>query len=120
MRWIAASALFVLHLAAAADRVRLLKAIGLMAAGYVATPLVALGLRAFFDAAVARRVETATLVIAGVALLLVLELMLGHFAHLYYFEVGELAETRLNEELIRRVNGSPGLERLDDPAFADS
>ncbi|GAA4188365.1 ABC transporter ATP-binding protein [Microbispora amethystogenes] len=114
------SAVFVLRLAAAADRTRLLRAIGLMTVGYLATPVIALGLREFTDAALARRLEVATWVIAGVAVLLVLELMLGHFAHLSYFEVGELAETTLNEELVRHVNGSPGMERLDDPDFADN
>ncbi|MFC4587285.1 ATP-binding cassette domain-containing protein [Sphaerisporangium corydalis] len=119
MRWVVGSAVFVMRLAAAVDRVRLLKAIGLMALGYLATPLVALGLREFTDAAVSGRAGTATLVITGVAVLLVMELMLGHFAHLSYFEVGELAETDLNERLIRTVNGSSGLERLDDSTFAD-
>ncbi|WP_204283283.1 ATP-binding cassette domain-containing protein [Microbispora amethystogenes] len=120
MRRIVLSAVFVLRLAAAADRTRLLRAIGLMTVGYLATPVIALGLREFTDAALARRLEVATWVIAGVAVLLVLELMLGHFAHLSYFEVGELAETTLNEELVRHVNGSPGMERLDDPDFADN
>ncbi|MEV4377993.1 ABC transporter ATP-binding protein [Streptosporangium sp. NPDC049644] len=120
MRWIVLSALFVLRLAARVDRVRLLKAVGLMAVGYLATPLVAVGLREFTNAAVAGRVDVATAVVCAVAVLLVLELMLGHFAHLSYFEVGELAETVLHEELVRHVNGSPRLERLDDPAFADS
>ncbi|KAA9374258.1 ABC transporter ATP-binding protein [Microbispora cellulosiformans] len=120
MRRIVLSAVFVLRLAAAADRARLLRAVGLMTVGYLATPVIALGLREFTDAALARRLEAATWVIAGVAVLLVLELMLGHFAHLSYFEVGELAETTLNEELVRHVNGSPGMERLDDPGFADN
>ncbi|WP_182886437.1 ATP-binding cassette domain-containing protein [Microbispora sp. H10885] len=120
MRRIVLSAVFVLRLAAAVDRGRLLRAVGLMTVGYLATPVIALGLREFTEAALARRLDVATWVIGGVAVLLVLELMLGHFAHLSYFEVGELAETTLNEELVRHVNGSPGLERLDDPAFADN
>ncbi|RGA00773.1 ABC transporter ATP-binding protein [Microbispora triticiradicis] len=120
MRRIVLSAVFVLRLAAAVDRGRLLRAVGLMTVGYLATPVIALGLREFTEAALARRLEVATWVIGGVAVLLVLELMLGHFAHLSYFEVGELAETTLNEELVRHVNGSRGLERLDDPAFADN
>ena len=54
-----------------------------------------------------------------VAVALTGDLMLGHFAHLYYFELAEQTEQHFNRELLRLVNGSDHLDRTDDPAFAD-
>jgi ATP-binding cassette, subfamily B, bacterial len=45
--------------------------------------------------------------------------MLGHFAHLSYFELGEIDEMTLNRRLLRIINGSRGAEQYDDKAFAD-
>lgn len=108
-----------MRLAARLDRRRLVVAGVLMAVGYLATPFIALGLRELFLAAVAGDVTRATSMAFAVAVLLVFELMMAHFAHLYYFEVGELAETALNEELLRHVNGERSMAELDDPEFAD-
>ncbi|MEV4417894.1 ABC transporter ATP-binding protein, partial [Catellatospora sp. NPDC049609] len=46
--------------------------------------------------------------------------MLGHFAHLHYFEVGEQAGTALDRRLLELANGRPTLAHLDDPRFADT
>ncbi|MFI7549481.1 ATP-binding cassette domain-containing protein [Micromonospora sediminimaris] len=113
------TARFMLGLAARLDRGRLIRSGVLMLLGYAATPFIALGLRDLTNAALSGDVSAATIAALVVAVLLTFELMLGHFAHLSYFEVGELAEVALNEELLRHVNAGHGLERVDDPEFAD-
>lgn len=101
------------------DRRRL--AIGgvLLLLGAVATPLVALAVRDLVDAVVAGAPSAATAWALVAAAAVVAELMMGHFAHLYYFELAEETEAGLNRRLVRLINGSRGLEQCDDPAFAD-
>ncbi|MCC2334907.1 ABC transporter ATP-binding protein [Cellulomonas wangsupingiae] len=101
------------------DRRRLLVGAGLLVAGSVATPLVAVAAGRVVDAALAGAGSTAAVwaVVAGLAL--TGELMLGHFAHLSYFALAELTEERFNRDLVRLVNGTDHLDRTDDPAFAD-
>ncbi|WP_155373475.1 ABC transporter ATP-binding protein [Catellatospora vulcania] len=111
---------FVFGLAWAADRRRLTVALVLLAGGYLATPFIGFLLRDFTDAALAGLTGPATALAVGVATLLVVELMLGHFAHLSYFEVGEQAGTVLDRRLLALANGQPGLAHLDDPGFADT
>ena len=48
------------------------------------------------------------------------QLMLSHFAHLDYFEVAELQQTRLRGELMDLVNGPPGIDHLDRADFANN
>lgn len=119
MRRLLASAWFLLALAGKLDRRRLTVAIVLMTVGYGAVPLTAVGLRAFVNAVIAGNTAAATRTAVIVAVLLICELMMAHFAHLYYFEVGELTEARLNEDLITSVHGSPDMAVLDAPGFAD-
>jgi ATP-binding cassette subfamily B protein len=47
-------------------------------------------------------------------------LMLGHFAHLDYFELAEMQESRLRAELTDLVNRPDGIEHLDSSTFADN
>lgn len=120
MKDLARTARWLLVLAWQADRIRLLKAIVLLTLGYLATPGIALALGAFTDNLLGGH-PRATLVIGVlIATVLVAELMMGHFAHLYYYEVGELVESRINSELILHVNGTPGVEHLDSSRFADT
>ncbi|WP_017558244.1 ABC transporter ATP-binding protein [Nocardiopsis baichengensis] len=120
MKDILTTSRWLIALAWRTDRVRLVKAFILLASGHLATPAAAMALGAFTDHAVEGAVAAAAALGGCIALLLVAELMLGHFAHLYYFEVGEKAEAELVAELADRVNGSPGMEHLDSAEFADS
>ncbi|MET9232379.1 ABC transporter ATP-binding protein [Lentzea sp. NPDC003310] len=120
MKNLARTARWLFTLAWQADRVRLLKAIVLLTLGYLATPAVALALGAFTDDLLAGQVRSTVVLGLFIAAVLVAELMMGHFAHLYYYEVGELAESRINSELIGYVNGTLGVEHLDSSKFADT
>ncbi|MGY4644185.1 ABC transporter ATP-binding protein [Cellulomonas sp. URHB0016] len=101
------------------DRRRLLLGGGLLLLGAVMTPLVAVGAGRLVDAVTLGAVGDATAWGVVVAVALTGELMLGHFAHLYYFELAELTEERFNRDLLRLVNGPEELAHADDPAFAD-
>ncbi len=120
MRTLRAAAAFVFGLAWRAAPGKLLAGVGLLLAGYLATPFAGYLLRDFTDAALAGAAGTATAFALAVAALLVCELMLGHFAHLHYFEVGEQAGTVLDRRLLDLANGRPTLAHLDDPHFADT
>lgn len=103
------------------DRRRLIRAVLLMFGGYIAAPAVAVALGRFTDSVLAGHGPTAgSLAIAlVVAVLLVAQQMLGHFAHLDYFELAEMQEARLRTDLVDVVNSPAGVEHLDDPSFAD-
>jgi ATP-binding cassette subfamily B protein len=102
------------------DRGRLLRAVVLMFAGYIAAPLAALALRSLTDSLLARQAGPALTFALLAAFLLVAQLMLSHFAHLDYFEVAELQESRLRGEVMTLVNGPPGIDHLDRADFADN
>ncbi|WP_175409738.1 ABC transporter ATP-binding protein [Streptomyces sp. TRM64462] len=110
----------LLGLAYRLDRRRLLTAAALLLVGFLATPAIALLLRAFTDSALGGATATAAWLAAAVAVALVLELSMGHFAHLLYFELGELQETELHQEVLTASNGTRGLEHLDSAEFADT
>lgn len=101
------------------DRRRFVVGASLLLLGAMATPVVGLAAGRVVDGVDGGAPGTA--VGWGVALAVALagELMLAHFAHLYYFELAELTEERLNRDLVRLVNGSTYLDRSDDPAHAD-
>lgn len=102
------------------DRRRLLRAVMLMVAGFIAAPLAALALRDLTNAVLARQASSALTYGVVTAILLVAQLMLSHFAHLDYFAIAELQQSRLRGELMNLVNGRPGIEHLDRPDFADT
>ena len=116
-----AAARYLFGLGLQVDRRRLVRAVILMFAGYVAGPLAALVLgKGLANALISRQAGSSIALALVAALLLVAQLMLGHFAHLDYFEVAEMAEARLRGELMTLVNGPPRIEHLDSPAFADT
>jgi ATP-binding cassette, subfamily B, bacterial len=117
---IGAAARYLFSLGLQLDRGRLLRAVALMFAGYIAAPLAALALRSLTDSLLGRQAETALSFALIAALLLVAQLMLSHFAHLDYFEVAELQQNRLRGELMTLVNGPPGIGHLDRADFADN
>ena len=101
------------------DRRRFVVGAGLLLLGAIATPVVAIGAGRLVDHVVAGDVSGASVWAVVVAVALTGDLMLGHFAHLYYFELAEQTEEHFNRELLHLVNGSDHLDRTDDPAFAD-
>ena len=103
----------------AADRRRLVTAIVLMLAEACALPLVAPALGAMTDHAVAGDRAGAGWAGVTAAVLAVAGLTGGHFAHIFYMEVGELNFLRLDRELVDASNGSTGLAHHEQAEFAD-
>jgi ATP-binding cassette, subfamily B, bacterial len=114
----AARFLFVMGLRV--DKTRLLRAVILMFAGYIAAPLAALALRDFANDAIGRQAGPALAAALLAATALVAQLMLSHFSHLDYFEVSEVQQMRMRGELMDLVNGSPRIDHLDRSDFADN
>ncbi|MEU8609285.1 ABC transporter ATP-binding protein [Actinoplanes sp. NPDC048791] len=110
----------LLRMAWSIDRRRLTEAAGLVLAGQLATPLLAVALRGFVNAALNGLLGRALTAAAAMSVLLVIELSFSHFAHLRYFELGEQCEVALYEELLLVTNGVAGIEHLDDPTTADT
>ncbi|HTR92059.1 MAG TPA: ABC transporter ATP-binding protein [Trebonia sp.] len=117
---IARAARYLFSLGLQVDRGRLVRAVVLMFAGYIAAPLAALALRSLTDSLLGRQADRALLYALLAAVLLVAQLMLSHFAHLDYFEVAELQQNRLRGELMSLVNGPSGIDHLDRADFADN
>jgi len=111
---------FLFGLGLKVGRAKLIRAVALMFAGYVAGPIAALLVGQLTNALIGREASLALTLCLVVAALLVAQLMLSHFAHMDYFDVAEVAESRLRGELIDLVNGPPRIEHLDSPVFADT
>jgi ATP-binding cassette, subfamily B, bacterial len=111
---------YLLSLGLKVDRTRLLRATIIMATGYLAAPLAALALRNFTDSVLAQQTGPGLVFALLAATALTAQLMLSHFAHLDYFEVAELQQSRLRSELMELVNGPPGIGHLDRADFADN
>jgi ATP-binding cassette, subfamily B, bacterial len=101
------------------DRARLVRSIFLLAAGFLANPLIAFGLRDLTDALLAARTAQAAWLGVLLAALLVAELMGQHFAHLSYFELGEMSQARFHRRLFTAVNSSVPLSRREQPDYMD-
>ncbi|MBB5800283.1 ATP-binding cassette subfamily B protein [Saccharothrix ecbatanensis] len=101
------------------SRYRLVLSVVLMIAQAAAMPLAAPALAALTDAALAGDARGATAAAALVAVAVVAALTAGHFAHIFYFELGDRAVLRLERELIVLSNGSAGLEHHERPEYAD-
>jgi ATP-binding cassette subfamily B protein len=110
---------FLFSLSWSTSRARLIRGGALLLLGSIATPLISLALKGLINAILGSHTSDAISWGVVVAAVLVGEVMLGHFAHLYYFELSEIDEIELNRRLLRIVNGSPTLDRCDDPGFAD-
>lgn len=115
MRRVALAARFMLAHGWATDRRRLLVAIVLMTVGYLSAPLVGVGLGMFTDAAVDADTARAVRLAGALAVLLVAELMMSHFAHLSYFELADLQQLALVNEVAGLTHGSASLAELEDP-----
>ncbi|MCB7134975.1 ABC transporter ATP-binding protein [Cellulosimicrobium marinum] len=97
------------------DRRRLLVAVVLLTLGYLAAPFVGVALGGFTDAALDADTARAVWLAAALAALLVAELMMAHFAHLSYFELADLQQAELLDEVAGLTHGSSDLAQLDDP-----
>ena len=100
---------YLFRLAGRTDRKRLAVGGGLLLLGALATPAVALSVKGLVNATIDRHPGDATWWALATAIALLGELNLSHFAHLYYFELAEITEERLNRDLLRVINGSRGL-----------
>ncbi len=119
MRTMLGAARFFLVLGYRTDRRRLLTAAILMTIGYLAGPLVGVALGALTNAALAQQTSLAVSLGVCVATLLIFELMMGHFAHLYYFELADLQQLELTDEVARLAHGNPQIDQFDRPRFAE-
>ncbi|MBB2923703.1 ABC transporter ATP-binding protein [Cellulomonas cellasea] len=109
----------LLRIADRIDRGKLVLALVLMLLQALALPLSAPALAALTDSAVEGDARGAALAAVVVAALVIASLTAGHFAHIFYFELGDLAVMRLERELIELANGSPRLEHHERPDYAD-
>ncbi|MFC1419787.1 ATP-binding cassette domain-containing protein [Streptacidiphilus cavernicola] len=110
----------LLRLALRSDPARLARAAAMIAAGFLSTPLIALCLKSLTTAAIQHQLGAAVRLALATAALLVFELMMNHFAHLSYFELGDLCEVELQNDLISLTHGAGSLEQLDTPGYADT
>ncbi|MDQ2586721.1 ABC transporter ATP-binding protein [Saccharothrix yanglingensis] len=101
------------------SRYRLVLSVVLMVAQASAMPLAAPALAALTDSALAGDVRGATTAAVLVVVAVIAALTAGHFAHIFYFELGDRAVPRLERELIEMTNGSAGLEHHERPEYAD-
>ncbi|WP_447002055.1 ABC transporter ATP-binding protein [Saccharothrix isguenensis] len=101
------------------SRYRLVLAVVLMIAQASAIPLAAPALAALADSALAGDVRGASVAAVLVVVAVIAALTAGHFAHIFYFELGDRAVPRLERELIEMTNGSAGLEHHERPEYAD-
>jgi ATP-binding cassette, subfamily B, bacterial len=100
-------------------RGRLLLASALMLLQSLALPLASPVLGALTDAVVNGESSRATRAAAIVAFFVIASLTAGHFAHIAYFELGDLNVLKLERDLIQLGAGSPGLEHYERPDYAD-
>lgn len=91
----------------------------LMVLQAVSMPLAAPAIAATVDNAIAGDARGATLAALLVAGLVIASLTAGHFAHIAYFELGDLAFIRLERDLVALTNGSVGLAHQERPEHAD-
>lgn len=101
------------------SRRKMLVSIVLMVLGGAAWPLLALTMKFAVTAVVTRDVGDATWAGVFVALGVIGALILQHFAYVPYAETTEAATVALDAELIDLANMSPGLERHENPEYAD-
>lgn len=109
---------FILSLAYRTDRRRLFVAAGLMLVGYLSAPLVGVGLGALTNTVLDRDTSRAVGLAVALAFLLMFELMMGHFAHLSYFELGDMQQMQLTDEIAEIAHSSARIDQFDRPEFA--
>ena len=91
----------------------------LMTLQFVAMPLAAPALAAFTNAAIAGDSAGMRNAAILVACFTMASLVAGHFGHVFYFELGEMVELAIEQDIIALSNGSAGLEHHERPDYAD-
>jgi ATP-binding cassette, subfamily B, bacterial len=102
------------------DRRRLLVAASLLLGSAACPPLVAVFARAIIDSLGTATSSFVVLCAVGFVLALIGQLMLGHFAHLWYFELGELNEVVLNRALLSSLAAHGNLDDVESAAVANA
>jgi ATP-binding cassette subfamily B protein len=100
-------------------RGRLLLASVLMVLQAISLPFAAAAGAVLTDAAIAGDTHRATVAGLAVAFFAIASLTAGHFAHIAYFELGDLNVLSLERDLMELTAGSAGLEHFERPDYAD-
>jgi ATP-binding cassette, subfamily B, bacterial len=100
-------------------RLKLTAAVLLKLGDAVALPLTAPAMAVLTDAAVDRDAGRAAAAAVVAALFTIASFTMGHFAHVLYFELGEINVLTKELELIELANGSAGIEHHERPEYAD-
>lgn len=102
------------------DKKRLIVGAGLLLLGSVAQPGVAIFVRDLTNATIAgSSALVLTSLAVGLALCITGQLMLGHFGHLWYFELGELDEIELSKRVSRAIHNEQPLDEIESAEVAD-
>ncbi|GAB3611631.1 ABC transporter ATP-binding protein [Humibacter ginsengiterrae] len=102
------------------DKKRLIVGAGLLLLGSIAQPGVAIFVRDLTNATIAGRPGLVLTALAvGLALCITAQLMLGHFGHLWYFELGELDEIELSKRVSRAIHNEQPLDEIESAEVAD-
>ncbi|GAA0362035.1 MULTISPECIES: ABC transporter ATP-binding protein [Micromonospora] len=109
----------LLAMAWRADRRKTIAATGLMVAGTVSGPLLALVLGMMTDAVISGQAGAAVWYGVAVAVLAIVSLTFAHFSYIFYQELAELAELEVVRDLILLTNGSEGIEHQERAEYAD-
>ncbi len=109
----------VFRLSLANSRTKTYTAMAFMFAGALALPLIAVALRFFVDAMLARQQTAAALAGTAVVLAWIAQLTFWHFGYRFYFDLLDLNTISFQEELIRLVNDSPTIGHIERADFAD-
>jgi ATP-binding cassette subfamily B protein len=102
-----------------AGRLNFVLGFGLMLVAPLAMPLAAVGLRGIVDNAIAGNGRAAIGAALWVAVLSVLGLTAGHFAHIFYFKTAEDMAALIERDIGELSNGSVGLEHHERSDYAD-
>jgi ATP-binding cassette subfamily B protein len=108
----------LLRIAWGVNRTKCVTALFLMISAAVAAPALAACLGAMTNALVAGHAAAAAWYGTVVALLAVVALSFGNFAHVVYFEMAELAEMEFVERLMGLSNGSESIEHHERSEYA--
>ncbi|MGC4174634.1 ABC transporter ATP-binding protein [Demequina sp.] len=109
----------ILRVAWRAGKLNFVLGFGLMLVAPLAMPLAAVGLRGIVDNAIAGEARAAVIAAVWVAVLSVLGLTAGHFAHIFYFKTAEDAAALIERDVAALSNGSVGLEHHERADYAD-
>jgi len=102
-----------------ADPVRFLVSAVLMLLGSVSAPLIAVFLAAATTAVVRHDVTAAVSWAAAVALVALFALTMEHFAHIFFLELADLHQMRVEQQIGDLVHSAAGVEHHERRDYAD-